>query len=350
MIAKIIPEIINENRIISFLENFFMIPHFYISFNNSYFNNAITFKSNKNITFNCGKKMMPIILVVEDNPNILKYLKNILEFNECQVITAENGKEGLKVLSEQIESPDLIISDILMPEMNGYDFFNEISNNPALCLIPFIFLSALDSAEEIRMGKMLGADDYITKPINEEDFLATVFGKIKRNLQNKLINKRINEILSSYEIETEPISEDRKDLIVLIEVHWDDKIGPKVVSHFPKDIEFDFPLSVIGEQLWDGIKAMYGQDYLAEAEGILINVKKFNVMAYAFFDFYPDESYRGGQKDYMFSLIAPRITYFQSLKIKQIFLEISSLYKEKRKWDAEVFWNRFSNILTNPAI
>jgi CheY-like chemotaxis protein len=294
--------------------------------------------------------MMPIILLVEDNPNILQYLKNILEFNECKVITAENGKEGLKVLSEQNESPDLIISDILMPEMNGYDFFNEICNNPALCHIPFIFLSALDSDEEIRMGKMLGADDYITKPINEDDFLATVFGKIKRNLQNKLINKRINEILSSNEIDAGSIPEDRKDLIVLIEVHWDDKEGPIVVDRFPKDVEFDISLSKIGEQLWDGIKGMYGQDYLAEAEGILINVKKFRVMAYAFFDFYPDESYRGGQKDYMFSLIAPRITYFHSLQIKQVLKDASSSYKVKRKWDMKEYWHKLSEILTNPSI
>ncbi|MHA2037511.1 MAG: response regulator [Candidatus Hodarchaeales archaeon] len=294
--------------------------------------------------------MKPLILIVEDNPNILNYLKTTLEFNEAEVITAKNGIEGLKVLSEQVDYPDIIISDILMPEMDGYEFFNEISNNPTLCHIPFIFLSALDSVEDIRMGKMLGADDYITKPVNEDDFLAIVFGKIKRNLHNKLINKRINEFLASTKIETEYLSEEQKDLIVLIEVHWDDIEGPKVVNRFPKDTKVDFSLSKIGEQLWDGIKTMYGQDYLAEAEGILINVKKFEVMAYAFFDFYPDDSYRGGQKDYMFSLIAPRITYFQSLKINQVFSEMSSRYKEKRVWDAKLFWDRFTNILANPTI
>lgn len=294
--------------------------------------------------------MKPFILIVEDDPNILQYIKITLEYNDCQVITAENGKEGLKALSEQIEPPDLIISDIMMPEMDGYDFFNEVSNNPALCHIPFVFLSALDSDEDIRIGKMLGADDYLTKPINEDDFLATVFGKIKRNLQNKLINRRINEIFTSIDIEKEPIAEERKNLLILTEVHWDDIIGPKLVKYYPKDIELDFSLSVIGEQLWDAIKAMYGQDYIAEAEGLLIPVKKFKVWAYVFFDFFSDDSYRGGQKEFMFSLIAPRITYFQSLKIKQVFLELTSLYKEKKKWDIKLFWNKFSDILTNPMI
>lgn len=294
--------------------------------------------------------MKPLILLVEDNQNILKYLKEVLEFNECEVITAQNGKEGLEILSVQTENPDLIISDILMPEMNGYDFFNEVYNEPSLCQIPFIFLSALDSAEEIRMGKMCGADDYITKPIDEEDFIATVFGKIKRNFQNKLINKRINEFLASDESVLESISENRKELMVLIEVHWDDIIGPKLVNCYPKNLELNFSLRDISEQLFDGLKSMYGQDYVIEAEGLLINVKKFNVMAYAFFDSYMDNSYRGGEKQYMFSLIAAKITYFQSLKIKQVFTEISSIFKQKGYWDPETYWDKFSSILSNTLI
>ncbi|MHA1886100.1 MAG: hypothetical protein ACW96S_13675, partial [Promethearchaeota archaeon] len=142
----------------------------------------------------------------------------------------------------------------------------------------------------------------------------------------------------------------RKDLIVLIEVHWDDIIGPKLVNCFPKNLELDFSLRDISEQLFDGLKSMYGQDYIIEAEGLLINVKKFNVMAYAFFDSYMDNSYRGGEKQYMFSLIAAKITYFQSLKIKQIFAEISSIFKQKGYWDPESYWDKFSSILSNTLI
>ena len=72
--------------------------------------------------------MRPLILLVEDNINILKYLKELLEFNDCEIITAENGIDGLEILFAQKESPDLIISDILMPKMDGYDFFNEVYN------------------------------------------------------------------------------------------------------------------------------------------------------------------------------------------------------------------------------
>ena len=294
--------------------------------------------------------MKPLILVVEDDPNILKYLKITLEFNECQVITANNGREGLKVLSELKNWPDLIISDIMMPEMNGYDFFDAVSNNPTYCHVPFIFLSVLDSPEDVRFGKMLGVDDYLTKPINEEDFLAIVFGKIKRSKTINLINEKINEIYSSFEITEELVAKDSEDLVILIEVNWDDVIGPKKVNHFPKDTKLESSLSSISDQLYDGVKAMYGHDSILSGEGLLINLKNYNITAYVFFDSYPDESYRGGRKDYMFSLIASTITYFQSLKIKQVFIELSSLYKKQEKWDIEKFWNKFSDILTKSSI
>jgi len=290
-----------------------------------------------------GDKMIPLILLVEDDPNILKYLKITLEFNGCQVITANHGREGLKVLSELKNSPDLIISDIMMPEMNGYDFFDAVSRNPDYYHVPFIFLSALDSPEDVRLGKMLGVDDYLTKPVNEEDFLAIVFGKIKRN-------KMINEIYSSYEIEKESIPEERKDLIVLVEVQWDDIIGPKVINYFPNDIELDFSLSTVNAQLYDGSIAMYGQDHILNAEGLLIPIKNVNIMAYVFFDSFPDDSYRGGRKNYMFSLIAAKITYFQSLKIKQVFLTLSSIFKKQGKWDIKEFWTKLSDILLKTSI
>ena len=294
--------------------------------------------------------MKPLILIVEDDPNILKYLKITLEFNECQVITANNGKEGLKVLSKLHDCPDLIISDIMMPEMNGYDFFDAVSNNPIYFHVPFIFLSALDSPEDIRLGKMLGADDYLTKPINEDDLLATIAGKIKRSKNTDLINKKINEIYASYESEKKIINKEQKDLIILMEVVWDDVIGPKLENYFPKDIESDFPIDKIGSQLYDVISSIYGQDYITRAEGLLINVQNFNIMSYVFFDSYLDKSFRGGSKDYMLSLIAPKITYFQSLIIKQVFLELSSIYKKQEIWDIEDFWNKFSDIFTKPSL
>jgi len=178
------------------------------------------------------------------------------------------------------------------------------------------------------LGKMLGVDDYLTKPINEEDFLAIVFGKIKRN-------KTINETFSSYDIEKKSIPEERKNLIIFAEVQWDDIIGPKLVKYFPNDIELDFSLSSVNEQLFDGSIAMYGQDHILNAEGLLINIKNVN---------------RGGRKNYMFSLIAPKITYLQSLKIKQILVTLSHIFKKQGKWDIKEFWNKLSDIILKTSI
>ncbi|MFW9969990.1 MAG: PleD family two-component system response regulator [Candidatus Odinarchaeota archaeon] len=296
-----------------------------------------------------GDKLKPLIFIVEDDPNITKDIKRILEFNECQVITAENGKEALKILSEQKIYPDLIISDILMPEMNGYNFFTAISNSPTFSHVPFIFISTLDSPEDIRFGKMLGVDDYLTIPINEDDLMASIFGKLKRSKTINIIDDKISEIYLSNEFETGITPEGFKDLMVLIEVNWDDVIGPKLVDYVPKDIKLNVPIEKISSQLYDAISSIYGQDYINHAEGLLINVNNFNFMAYVFFDSYPDSSYRGGHKDFMIAIIAPKITYFQSLKIKQIFIELSSIYKEQKSWDKEEFWNKLASIITSSS-
>jgi CheY-like chemotaxis protein len=238
----------------------------------------------------------------------------------------------------------------MMPEMNGYDFFDAVSNNPTYCHVPFIFLSALDSPEDVRFGKMLGVDDYLTKPINEDDFQAIVFGKIKRNKTINIIDEKLNEVFSLHEITEQLVPKDSEDLILLIEVDWDDVIGPKLVNHFPKDTILESSLITISDQLYDGVKAMYGHDTILSGEGLLLPLKNYNITAYVYFDSYPHADYRGGRKDYMFSLLASSINYFQSLKIKQVFVELSSLYKKQEKLDIEKFWNKFSDILTRTSL
>jgi len=166
----------------------------------------------------------------------------------------------------------------------------------------------------------------------------------------RILSQMINEIYSSHEIEKESIPEDRKNLIVLSEVQWDDRRGPKLIKYFPTDIELDFSLSTVNEQLFDGSIAMYGQDHILNAEGLWLNIKNANIMAYAFFDSYLDDSYRGGRKNYMFSLIAAKITYFQSLKIKQVFMILSDIYKKQEKWDIKEFWIKLSDILLKTSI
>lgn len=125
---------------------------------------------------------MQTILVVEDDIALLEGVRDMLELAGYRVLTACHGQEGLQVLETQ-PLPDLIISDIMMPRMNGYEFYDAVRARPEWVAIPFIFLTALGEKSDIRLGKQLGADDYIVKPFDEEDLLVAVNAKLRRSAQ-----------------------------------------------------------------------------------------------------------------------------------------------------------------------
>lgn len=118
------------------------------------------------------------ILVVEDNAAMLEGIRDILEMAGYQVVTALDGQDALELMEQQ--PPDLIVSDIMMPRMDGYQFFSAVRANPKWLSIPFIFLTAKDQQVDVRLGKQLGADDYLTKPFEPEDLLVTVDAKLER--------------------------------------------------------------------------------------------------------------------------------------------------------------------------
>ena len=95
-------------------------------------------------------------------------------------LSAKNGKEAIEVLQNSSIPPDLIVSDILMPEMDGYELFKIISSNANWNTIPFIFLSAKASPDVIRLGRILGVDDYVTKPVDEELLQSLIENKIHK--------------------------------------------------------------------------------------------------------------------------------------------------------------------------
>lgn len=113
------------------------------------------------------------ILVVEDVPNILELLDMTLKFKGYQVVTARNGQEALERIAQQ--RPALIITDILMPKMDGYAFVHELRSNPGYIDIPVIFLSATYvTSEDKAFAMSLGATQFIEKPIDTEEFLLTI--------------------------------------------------------------------------------------------------------------------------------------------------------------------------------
>ena len=121
------------------------------------------------------------ILFVDDEPDLLDNVCLALEAEGYQVLTASTGPEALEVL--QTQPVRLILADIAMPEMNGYQLYEQVRKNPAWITIPFIFLTARSMDSDIRYGKELGVDDYLTKPIRAADLLAAVRGKLRRAQQ-----------------------------------------------------------------------------------------------------------------------------------------------------------------------
>jgi len=120
----------------------------------------------------------PLILLVDDEQANLELFSTILENEGYSILNAHSAIEALKML--ETSHPDLIISDIYMPEMGGFEFYERVQEIGELRSVPFIFLSALADRDHVRVGKELGADDYLTKPIDIDELVTTVRGKLKR--------------------------------------------------------------------------------------------------------------------------------------------------------------------------
>lgn len=129
--------------------------------------------------------MKETILLIEDEIELQQNLKEILEYNGFALITADNGLEGLKKL--ETHAVDLIICDIMMPVMDGYQCIKEVKSQDRLRDIPFVFLSAKASKQDRENGLAQGADDYLTKPISARMLLNSVFAALadkKLKIQN----------------------------------------------------------------------------------------------------------------------------------------------------------------------
>jgi len=114
----------------------------------------------------------PKILVVDDTPRNVKLLADLLAVKGYGVVTAESGREALAQV--EMERPDLILLDVVMPEMSGYEVCRKIRDNAASAMLPIIMVTALDPTEERVKGIEAGADDFLTKPINQPELLARV--------------------------------------------------------------------------------------------------------------------------------------------------------------------------------
>ncbi len=121
---------------------------------------------------------MTTILVIEDETHVREILSELLTTEKFDVLTADNGELGYQMAQRQ--QPDLILCDIMMPELDGYGVLSQLKDNPATDNIPFIFLSAKADRLDFRVGMDLGADDYLTKPFTRDELLTAVRMRLKK--------------------------------------------------------------------------------------------------------------------------------------------------------------------------
>ncbi|MFE4104734.1 response regulator transcription factor [Almyronema epifaneia] len=118
------------------------------------------------------------LLLIDDDPNLILLVKDYLEFRGFKVVTADNGREALDLLEHQ--TPDMIICDVMMPEMDGYAFVQHVRDNQQTSWIPILFLSAKGQSQDRVKGLNTGADVYMVKPFEPEELVAQVESSLKQ--------------------------------------------------------------------------------------------------------------------------------------------------------------------------
>jgi len=129
------------------------------------------------------------ILIIEDDPSICGNMELILQMEGFDVRTATDGVSGLDKICEK--RPDLILCDILMPEMDGHTLLNVLKNEGTLADIPFIFVTARGEHADVRRGMSAGADDYLSKPFTADDLVTAVTGRLHRFEMMRLHSAKI---------------------------------------------------------------------------------------------------------------------------------------------------------------
>ena len=123
-------------------------------------------------------RKLKTVLFIDDELPWLEALKLAVDGQSFKVVTAENGEEALMQLHRQ--RPDLIVSDVRMPAMNGFDLFEKVRSDPKLQSVPYVFMSSLDDFDAKRTAKQLGADDYIARPLEIEEVKRVVLDLLLR--------------------------------------------------------------------------------------------------------------------------------------------------------------------------
>jgi DNA-binding NarL/FixJ family response regulator len=125
------------------------------------------------------------LLLIDDDPNLVLLVKDYLELRGYVVVTAKNGRDALKVLEKTI--PNLIICDVMMPEMDGYTFVKKVRETPQTSWLPILFLSAKGQIQDRVAGLSKGADVYMVKPFEPDELVAQIEASLKQAVRMRIV-------------------------------------------------------------------------------------------------------------------------------------------------------------------
>jgi DNA-binding NarL/FixJ family response regulator len=153
------------------------------------------------------------ILIIDDDPIFRTMIEMILKMEGFDVRVASNGQSALALLHEK--RPDLVLCDIMMPEMDGYSLLEFLRGKNSLADIPFIFVTALEQRLEVRRGMSAGADDYLSKPFSAEELLSAVTGRIRRH-EMIVAHHRNSAFRKEQAILSTKITKREKEILLLV--------------------------------------------------------------------------------------------------------------------------------------
>ena len=219
---------------------------------------------NKNESQNSDREEDPIlenkILLVDDNPNMRYLLETILD-GHFMLLFAEDGRQALSLAENEL--PDIIISDVMMPEMDGFEFVRNLKNNVLTNHIPVLFLTAKSSLEDVREGLNIGAWDYIMKPFQEDVLLAKINNLLndRSRLLAKELRQGVLEESNLVDLKNKPNSKVENDIFEL-----SDPFLRRVIDFIDANLEkedlsseyIEINLSVSKMQLYRKLKAVCG--------------------------------------------------------------------------------------------
>jgi CheY-like chemotaxis protein len=283
------------------------------------------------------------ILLVEDNEALRFNTRMMLEMNNYRVISAINGMAALDLLKSMKIPPDIIISDIIMPIMDGYALYQSICKNKLWYQIPFIFLTAKTSPEDVRMGKKLGVDDYIVKPFSSADLLASIEGCVAKIHRNQKMQVKYECSLA--EIELQRVKQGKENQIVIFWVEWDKKNGPIIRDSYPLQKDTSIPIRDVGVRLYMTSMAIFDSEESNESSAAFFHINSLGMDAVLLFASVGEPLIREDNRLLMIVVLADFINYLESARIQEKIYKKMDILRNQGIMEIACFWGEVHDIL-----